>query len=38
VYLPGEFGVRSEVNMYWGSEGPAVTPREPQRELITARG
>jgi Xaa-Pro aminopeptidase len=38
VYLPGEFGIRSEVNMYWGPEGPAVTPREPQRELITARG
>ena len=38
VYLPGEFGIRSEVNMYWGPEGPTVTPREPQRELITARG
>lgn len=37
VYLPGEFGVRSEVNMFWGPEGPQVTPREPQRELITAR-
>jgi Xaa-Pro dipeptidase len=36
VYLPGEFGVRSEVNMFWGPEGPQVTPREPQRELITA--
>jgi Xaa-Pro dipeptidase len=34
--LPGEFGVRSEVNMYWGESGPVVTPREPQRELITA--
>jgi Xaa-Pro dipeptidase len=38
VYLPGEFGVRSEVNMFWGPEGPQVTPQEPQRELITARG
>jgi Xaa-Pro dipeptidase len=37
VYLPGEFGIRSEVNMFWGPEGPQVTPREPQRELITAR-
>jgi len=36
VYLPGEFGIRSEVNMFWGPEGPQVTPREPQRELITA--
>ncbi len=34
VYLPGEFGVRSEVNMYWGEGGPEVTPREPQSELI----
>jgi Xaa-Pro aminopeptidase len=34
VYLTGEFGVRSEVNMYWGAGGPEVTPLEPQRELI----
>jgi len=34
VYLPGEFGVRSEVNMHWGGSGPEVTPREPQREMI----
>ena len=38
VYLPGEFGVRSEVNMHWGSAGPEVTPRVPQTELITVRG
>jgi Xaa-Pro dipeptidase len=38
VYLTGEFGVRSEVNMYWGSGGPEVTPREPQRELILPSG
>jgi hypothetical protein len=24
--------------MYWGPEGPEVTPREPQRELILAPG
>ncbi|NOT09727.1 MAG: aminopeptidase P family protein [Gemmatimonadales bacterium] len=36
VYLPGEFGVRSEVNVFWGPEGPLVTPVEPQTELITA--
>ena len=35
VYLPGEFGVRSEVNVYWGPEGPVVTPAAIQRELIT---
>lgn len=34
VYLPGEFGVRSEVNMVWAPSGPLVTPREPQVELI----
>jgi Xaa-Pro aminopeptidase len=34
IYLPGEFGVRSEVNMYWGPEGMVVTPDEPQVELI----
>jgi Xaa-Pro dipeptidase len=36
IYLPGEFGVRSEVNMYWGESGPVVTPAEPQQELLTA--
>jgi len=36
VYLPGEFGVRSEVNVHWGPPGPAVTPRAPQTALITA--
>jgi hypothetical protein len=36
IYLPGEFGVRSEVNMYWGAEGPVVTPEGPQAEFILA--
>jgi Xaa-Pro aminopeptidase len=36
IYLPGEFGVRSEVNMYWGEAGPEVTPKEPQERLILA--
>jgi Xaa-Pro aminopeptidase len=36
IYLAGEFGVRSEVNVYLGTAGPEVTPREPQRELIVA--
>ena len=34
IYLPGEFGVRSEVNMFWSERGPEVTPRQPQTELI----
>ena len=36
IYLPGEFGIRSEVNMFWGDNGPEVTPREPQVDLIVA--
>jgi Xaa-Pro aminopeptidase len=35
IYLPGEFGVRSEVNMVWAPEGPRVTPAHPQEALIT---
>lgn len=35
VYLTGEFGVRSEVNVWWSPEGPVVTPSEIQKELIT---
>lgn len=34
IYLPGEFGVRSEVNVYWAPEGPRVTPKVIQRDLI----
>lgn len=34
IYLPGEFGVRSEVNMVWAPGGPMVTPRQPQVDLI----
>jgi len=34
VYLAGEFGVRSEVNMFWGADGPEVTPLGAQRELV----
>jgi Xaa-Pro aminopeptidase len=36
IYLPGEFGVRSEVNMLWGPAGPEVTPAVPQRDLIVS--
>jgi Xaa-Pro dipeptidase len=34
IYLQGEFGIRSEVNVFMGSSGPEVTPREPQVEVI----
>ncbi len=36
IYLPGDFGVRSEINLYWGPEGITVTPGKPQVELVTA--
>ena len=36
IYLPGEFGMRSEVNVFWSEQGPEVTPREPQVELIVS--
>lgn len=35
VYLPGELGVRSEVNVYLGEDGPEVTPSGVQREVFT---
>ena len=35
IYLPGRFGVRSEVNVMLLHDGPVVTPREPQNRLIT---
>ena len=34
IYLPGGFGIRSEVNVFMDSSGPVVTPREPQVEVI----
>lgn len=34
VYFEGKFGVRSEVNVYLGPEGPEVTPREIQHEIV----
>ena len=34
IYLPGELGVRSEVNAYVGEDGLLVTPTTPQRDLM----
>ncbi len=34
VYITGEIGVRSEVNVYWGPDGPEVTTPDPQEELL----
>jgi Xaa-Pro aminopeptidase len=36
IYLPGAFGIRSEVNVFMAGGGPEVTPRTPQREMITS--
>lgn len=34
IYLEGDVGFRSEVNVFMGPNGPEVTTPEPQRELI----
>lgn len=34
IYLPGRFGIRSEINVYLSPSGPEVTPAEPQRSLM----
>jgi len=36
IYLTGEFGVRSEVNVHLEGARAVVTPRAPQRDLVTA--
>lgn len=35
IYLPGRFGVRSEINVYLRADGPEVTPDDPQQEIVT---
>jgi len=34
IYLPGRFGMRSEINVFLGDSGPEVTPPAPQQELL----
>jgi Xaa-Pro dipeptidase len=34
IYLTGRFGVRSEVNVVLHEDGPEVTPKEVQRDLV----
>ncbi len=34
IYIPDEIGVRSEVNVWWGEDGPRVTPSEIQSEIF----
>jgi len=38
VYLPGAFGMRSEVNVHWRGDGLEVTPAGIQRELLLSSG
>lgn len=33
IYIPGDVGFRSEVNMYMGANGPEVTTANPQRAV-----
>lgn len=35
IYLPGRFGVRSEINVYLRDDGPEVTPGGPQQTIVT---
>jgi len=34
IYLPGELGIRSEVNVHWGPDGPEVTPSTIQKDIF----
>ena len=34
IYIPGEIGVRSEVNVHWTAAGPEVTPERIQSEIL----
>ncbi|MEO6446954.1 MAG: M24 family metallopeptidase [Gemmatimonadaceae bacterium] len=36
IYIRGEIGMRTEVNVYVGADGALVTPAEIQRDLIVA--
>lgn len=35
IYIADDIGVRSEVNVHWGADGPEITPSEYQREIFT---
>lgn len=35
VYIPGEVGLRTEINVYISEEGPVVTSPDMQREIFT---
>jgi Xaa-Pro aminopeptidase len=33
IYIPGEIGLRTEINVYVGEDGPEVTTPRPQHEI-----
>jgi Xaa-Pro dipeptidase len=33
IYIPGEIGLRTEINVYVGQDGPEVTTPDPQHEM-----
>ena len=35
IYIPGEIGLRTEINMYVGDDGPEVTTPDPQDAMTT---
>ncbi len=35
IYMAGDIGVRSEINVYWSDTGPVVTPGQIQKEIFT---
>ncbi|MCH1571502.1 MAG: M24 family metallopeptidase [Longimicrobiales bacterium] len=35
IYITDDIGVRSEVNVYWGPEGPEITPEGYQTDIFT---
>jgi Xaa-Pro dipeptidase len=36
IYLPGEIGLRTEINVFMGRSGPEVTVAQPQTEIFAA--
>ncbi|MEM7414666.1 MAG: M24 family metallopeptidase [Gemmatimonadota bacterium] len=38
IYITDDIGIRSEVNVHWGIDGPEVTPSEYQREIFVMFG
>lgn len=38
IYIAGDIGMRSEINVYMGEDGPEVTTPDPQVEIFTLLG